>query len=315
MSKKILCIGCVTTDIIVTPADSIPTPGTLRAVDNVTTHVGGCASNAAIDLAKLGIPVGLSCKVGKDSFGEFVIKTVSDSGADISGIIADEKVSTTVSIVCVSSSGERSFLYNPGSTSAFNKSDITEKQIDEYDIIFVAGAMLLTSFDGIPCAETMKAAKTKGKFTVMDTAWDFEDKWLPKVAGTLPYLDLFMPSYEEAVKLSGETKVENIAEFFISMGAKNIIIKLGKDGAYIREENGKRYILPTYSKIKPVDTTGAGDAFCAGFLCGLSQGWSFEESGKFANAVGTHCVMKIGASTGIKSMAEIKKFMNENELL
>jgi sugar/nucleoside kinase (ribokinase family) len=314
MSKKILCIGCVTADIIVTPADSIPTPGTLRAVDNVTTHVGGCASNAAIDLAKLGIPVGLSCKVGKDSFGEFVIKTVKDSGASVDGIVTDEKVSTTVSIVCVSSTGERSFLYNPGSTSAFNKNDISEKLLDEYDIIFVAGAMLLTSFDGKPCAEFMKEAKEKGKYTVMDTAWDFENKWLPKVVEVIPYLDLFMPSYEEAVKLSGETEVQKIAEFFISMGAKNVIIKLGKDGAYFREKDGKSYILPTYSKIKPVDTTGAGDAFCAGFLCGLSQGWSFEESGKFANAVGTHCIMKIGASAGIKSMTEIKKFMNENEL-
>ena len=70
--KKVLCIGSVTTDVIVNPADSVPPAGTLRAVDSVTTHVGGCASNAAIDLAKLGVPVALSCKVGSDSFGEFV---------------------------------------------------------------------------------------------------------------------------------------------------------------------------------------------------------------------------------------------------
>ena len=54
--KKVLCIGSVTTDVIVSPADSVPTPGTLRAVDSVTTHVGGCAANAAIDLGRLGVP-------------------------------------------------------------------------------------------------------------------------------------------------------------------------------------------------------------------------------------------------------------------
>ena len=70
--KKVLCIGSVITDVIVSPADSVPTPGTLRAVDSVSTHVGGCAANAAIDLGRLGVPAVLCCKVGADSFGDFV---------------------------------------------------------------------------------------------------------------------------------------------------------------------------------------------------------------------------------------------------
>ena len=111
--KKVLCIGSVTTDVIVTPADTIPTPGTLRAVESVSTHVGGCAANAANNLAKLGVPVILSCKVGRDSFGDFVYATAKAEGADVRGVVRDEKVSTTVSIVCVSSVGERSFMYNP----------------------------------------------------------------------------------------------------------------------------------------------------------------------------------------------------------
>ena len=119
--KKVLCIGSVTTDVIVNPADSVPPAGTSRAVDSVTTHVGGCASNAAIDLAKLGVPVALSCKVGSDSFGEFVRGTAAAAGVDVRGVVSDPGVSTTVSIVCVGSSGERSFLYCPGSTSAFQQ--------------------------------------------------------------------------------------------------------------------------------------------------------------------------------------------------
>ena len=100
--KKILCIGSVTTDVIVTPADTIPTPGTLRYVDSVSTHVGGCASNAAIDLAKLGVPVALSCKVGDDNFGSFVRSEAAAAGVDVSGVVADPSVSTTVSIVFIS---------------------------------------------------------------------------------------------------------------------------------------------------------------------------------------------------------------------
>lgn len=307
--KKVICIGSVTTDVIVSPADSIPTPGTLRAVDSVSMHVGGCASNAAVDLAKMGVPVTLSCKVGKDSFGSFVKDTCSAAGVNVDGVVVDDTVSTTVSIACISSAGERSFMYNPGSTSAFVKEDISEKLIDDNDIIFVAGAMLLTKFDGKPCAELMKEAQAKGKYTIMDTAWDFEDIWLPKIREVLPYLDLFMPSVEEAAKLTGESDPQKIADRLFEMGAKNVIVKVGKDGALICPAGQERVILPTYRAIKPVDTTGAGDSFCAGFIAGLAQGWDYYRSGAFANAVGTHCIMAIGASTGIKTIPEILEFM------
>ncbi|HEX3040323.1 MAG TPA: carbohydrate kinase family protein, partial [Caproiciproducens sp.] len=91
--------------------------------------------------------------------------------------------------------------------------------------------------------------------------------------------------------------------------------KIGKDGAYVCEQNGSRYILPTYNFVKPVDTTGAGDSFCAGFLCGLAQSWDYRQSGRFANAVGTHCIMEISASSGIKSIDETLKFMEAHPLL
>lgn len=312
--KKILCVGNVTTDIIVNPADDFPQLGTLKSVDSISTHVGGCATNAAIDMAVLGTPVTISCKVGKDSFGEFVKNTVSSYGVDTSGMVIGD-VGTTVSIVCVSSKhkGERSFLYSPGSSADFKIEDIDMSLVDINDIIFVAGAMLMTSFDGKPCAEFMKKCRESGKYTVLDTAWDFQDIWMPKIEPSLPYLDLFMPSYEEAAKLTGLSDPNEIADKFFSYGVKNVVIKLGKDGALLCPESGERTVLPTYTHIKAVDTTGAGDSFCAGFLTGISMGLDFIECGKLANAVGTHCVMKIGASAGIKPLAEIEKFMAENE--
>ena len=148
----------------------------------------------------------------------------------------------------------------------------------------------------------------------MDTAWDFDDIWLPKIEAALPFVDLFMPSYDEAVKLSGQTEPEKIAEFFLDKGVKNVIIKLGADGAYIKSEDVDGKVFPTYRSIKPIDTTGAGDSFCAGFLAGLSQGWNFEESAKLANAVGTHCIMAVGASNGIVPLEEILKFMKNTPL-
>lgn len=312
--KSVLCIGSVTTDVIVSPADSIPAPGTLRAVDSISTHVGGCAANAAIDLAKLGVPVLLSCRVGTDSFGDFVKKTAADHGVDTRGIVQAAGAGTTVSVVCVSSSGERSFLYQPGSSAAFVKEDVPEALLQEADIVFVAGAMLLTQFDGAPCAALLHRARELGKTTVMDTAWDFDDVWLPKIREALPEPDLFMPSLEEAQKLTGESDPHRIADRLLDMGPRSVIVKLGKDGALICPAGEERMLLPTYRSIKPIDTTGAGDSFCAGFLAGLAHGWDYRRSGAFANAVGTHCIMAMGASTGIQSIPDILSFMDTHTL-
>ena len=261
------------------------------------------------------MPVTLSCKVGKDSFGDFVIKTAKENGVNTDGIVADETVATTVSIVCINSSGERSFLYYPGSAAAFRMEDVTDELIDSVDIVFVAGAKLLTAFDGHPCAELMKKARAKGKMTIMDTAWDFENKWLPKIEAVIPHLDLFMPSYEEAVKLSGETDVPKNSGIFLEYGAKSVIIKVGKKTAHLSMVSMGQSILcrPIFNTNRLIPPERA-ILFCAGFIAGLAQGWDYRESGRFANAVGTHCILEIGASTGIVPIPQILKFMEENPL-
>ena len=109
--------------------------------------------------------------------------------------------------------------------------------------------------------------------------------------------------------LSGKEDPNEIADIFLSMGVKTVVIKMGKDGCFIKDEKGEKYLIPTYDKVKAVDTTGAGDSFVAGFLTGHVNGWSLIQCGKFANAVGTHCVMAAGASTGIKSFEQITEFI------
>lgn len=310
--KTILCIGSITTDVIVKTVDNLPPPGVLQAVDGIKTRVGGCAANASIVLSRLGAPSVLVAKLGCDSYGDFVEKTAQENGVDCSGLCHDSSVGTTVSVVCISSEGERSFLYYPGSTAAFRKEDLPKELLQKSDIVFISGAMLMPSFDGAPSAEVLKTAKELGKYTVMDTAWDFDDIWLPKVKDAIPYLDLFMPSIDEATKLTGETDPEKIADRLFNLGAKNVIIKLGKQGALICPQGGERKIIPTYSGIKPVDTTGAGDSFCAGFLYGLANGWDYYESARFANAVATHCIMAVGAYDGIKDIHQITEFIKHN---
>lgn len=311
--KKILCIGSVTTDIILRTVDRLPAPGELQAVENTSVHIGGCAANAARDLRKLGCQAQLCCKVGTDMFGEYVLQKTREEGMDPAGIIFSPNTQTTVSVVTVNSDGERSFLYNPGSTAAFEAADIPTGLVDWADIVFVAGALLTPAFDGVPCARFLEKCRQAGKVTVMDTAWDYEDRWRDKIQAAWPFLDWFMPSLEEAKKLSGLEKAEEIAAYFQSAGVRNVMIKLGAKGVYVLLQNGESRMVPAFKNIAAVDTTGAGDAFCAGFLAGLSMEWTPFDSAELGNAVGGHCIMQVGASSGIPPLPEILRFINHRK--
>ncbi len=308
----IACIGILVADVIAKPVDSIPKAGLLERISSIKIFSGGCAMNAGIDMAKIGLKVAVLGKVGKDSFGDFLEGELVKNNIDVRGISKDDKEQTSASVVLSASSGERSFLHTVGANASFCEADVNYDVIKESNIVFVGGTMLMDKFDGEECAEVLKKCRQMGKTTVLDTAWDATGRWMKVLAPCMPYIDYFIPSIDEAIELSGKKTPEEIADVFFDMGVKKVVIKLGSKGCYGREEkNGEGIYVPCY-KVSAADTTGAGDSFCAGFLTGLSKGLSFEDSMRFANATGAHCVMAMGASTGIKSYEEIYKFMEEN---
>ena len=316
--KKILALGSVTVDLLVHTVDSLPQAGILKGVDGVKMFPGGCAVNAALDLAKLGGDVKISCLVGEDGFGKMLIDHFQKEGLACDGVVFDPQVSTTVSVVLINSNGERSFLYSQGSAAKFTSEHINRKLVDEADIIFVAGQMLLPSFEGDELASFLCEMKEKGKMTVMDTAWDKDGKWLSRIKESLKYTDLFMPSREEAEMLSGKKDPFEIGDFFFDLGCKSVIIKLGKNGALVCKSRQEKFIQPCFEGGNVVDTTGAGDSFCAGFLFGISRGWDYKRSAEFASCVASCCIEERGASAGIKGYKETLErlgYKNEKEFI
>ena len=142
----------------------------------------------------------------------------------------------------------------------------------------------------------------------MDVTWDNEGVWLPKIVTALPFLDYFLPSINETKQLIDESDPTVAAETFLSMGVKNVVIKLGEEGCYIANQTEKEHIKG-YSIPRAVDTTGAGDAFVAGFLTGLSKKWPFKDCAKLGNAVGALAVQKVGATAGVTCFEDAVEIM------
>lgn len=310
----VACVGILVADAIARTVDNLPDKGKLDLVDKIELFTGGCAANSAIDMAKMGLNAAIIGKIGNDGFGKFIWNSLKDEKVDVKGLAIGEGSSTSASLVTVDSNGERSFMHCVGANGEFSINDIDFDIIENSKIVFVAGTMLMPTFDGMQCAQFLKKAKEAGRYTVLDTAWDSKGRWMNVLKPCMEYIDLFIPSIEEAEKLSGRTEPEEIADVFLSMGVKTAVIKLGKKGCFIKDSKGEKHLIPTYTKFKAVDTTGAGDSFVAGFLTGLTKGYNLYDCGVLGNAVGTHCVMAAGASTGIKSFEEITEFIKNNKL-
>jgi len=308
----VCCLGILVVDITATPIDNLPNAGGLALLDDMFQGLGGCAANTAMALGKIGYNTAVIGKVGKDSFGTYTLNTLSESRVDISGIACSDDAPTSSAIVALNSHGERSFLHCRGSNGTICADDIDFSVIEKSKILHIAGSLLMPRLDGEPLMKILKRAKESGIYTALDTAWDASGRWMELIEPCLPYLDLFIPSIDEARMLSGKENVSDIADIFLEKGASLCVIKMGGDGCYIKDSEGNECTVPVFKGISVKDTTGAGDAFVAGFLAGLLNEWEIYKCGQFANAVGAMCVSDIGTTAGIRSMKETLQFIEEH---
>jgi sugar/nucleoside kinase (ribokinase family) len=280
-------------------------------------EIRGWAANTGIGLQKLGVPTTVEGKVGRDGFGDFVRDTLESHELDARGVVRDEKVSTSATMVMVSADGERSFVHYTGANAAYTADDVNWDLIAEAELLHIAGHFLMPMFDGAPCASVLKRAKEMGIKTSLDTAWDATGRWMETLRPTLPYIDYFVPSYSEARRCvadlgPGRDSPEAVARAFQDEGVGVVALKMGEAGSYIRAGEDE-WKIPAY-RVQAVDATGAGDAFAAGFLAGVMHGFDFEQTGKLANATGACCVTEMGTVAGVRSLDETLAFIEAQEL-
>ena len=270
--------------------------------DELEMHSGGGANNTAITLAKLGINVGAMGRIGTDTFGDFVLQILDDNRVDTRAMMRDTDTNTPATFVSVASDGERSFLHYMGTNRILSEDDVNFDLIRSCKILHVAGSLIMPRLDGEPTARVLREAKESGVLTSLDTVWDTTGNWLDALEPCLPYVDTFLPSIEEAEQLTGLHSPPEIANFLMDYGIQTVGLKMGKRGSYVRTGTEEVH-FPSY-EVDVVDTTGAGDAYVAGFLAGTVMGWDLKRTCQLASAAGASCVTAIGTTAGIKNLEE-----------
>ncbi len=309
---EVTCLGILVADVVAKPVDVFPDRGRLVLVEQMQLHTGGCASNTAIGLARIGVSAEVIGKVGRDGFGDFFLAVMEREGVDAAHIMRDDAANTSSTMVLVHGDGERSFIHYIGANAALRLEHIDLAALAGSKLLHVAGALLLPGLDGAPMARLLQQAKRRRLITSLDTAWDSTGRWMTLVQPSLPYLDYFLPSIEEARMLTGAQRPADVAAALLEHGVGVVALKMSQDGCYVASRTGN-VRLPAFD-VTAVDATGAGDAFAAGFLAGVVKGWDLEQTARFANAVGALCVLAIGTTAGIKGMGETLQFMESTPL-
>jgi sugar/nucleoside kinase (ribokinase family) len=309
MKLDVVSLGILVADVIAVPVERYPERGRLVLTERMTLNVGGCATNSAIGMARLGLKVAVIGKVGKDALGDFILSALEAEGVKTDGISRDEDAGTSSTMVMVHPDGERSFIHNIGANAKIREEELDLEFIGGAGLLHIGGALLMPGFDGAPLARTLARSKQMGMTTVLDTAWDGTGQWMNLLQEALPKVDYLLPSIEEAAMLTGESEPEKIAGRLLAEGVKVVALKRGGKGCYVGSQ-GEGFFVPPY-RVEMVDSTGAGDAFVAGFVTGVVKGLGLRKCAEMGNAVGALCVTGLGTTGGLPRLDELEKFMRQ----
>ncbi|HXN99307.1 MAG TPA: ribokinase [Candidatus Acidoferrales bacterium] len=306
MRKPIVVVGSINLDLVAT-AERVPLPGETLTGRAFTTFHGGKGANQAVAVGRLGYPVGMVGKVGDDTFGTQLKSALRKAGVDARAV-GTVRGSSGVALINIGDDGQNNIVVVPGANGKLLPKDITQSSA----LLRKAG-MLLTQLE-IPLItmETLAVFAHKNKIPLMlDPAPARE---LP--TGLLQCVTWITPNESETRTLCGldanepvtPATAERCANLLLERGPKNVVIKMGSQGAFLATSTGTREMIPPFA-VKAVDSTAAGDAFNAGFAVSLLSGSAPVQAARFASAVAAISVTRRGAQPSMPSLREVNRFL------
>jgi len=306
MQKPIVVVGSINLDLVV-GADHIPQVGETIIGNSYNTSYGGKGANQAVAVAKLGYPLALVGNVGNDAFGTQLRNGLEGAGVDTTYINTVEGASG-VALITTGRRGENNIVVVPGANGSF-----TPKQLEKAATILEYAGFLLTQLE-IPLETVEYLAQFAERHNIplmLDPApaRELSGNLLRKVSWITPN----ETETEELLRTKFENSDQSYhaaAESLLDRGVKNVLLKLGSRGCLIAQAGLAKERVPAFS-VNAVDTTGAGDAFSAGFAVALMRGSTVARSAVFASAVAAISVTRHGAQPSMPTWAEVKAFLDE----
>ena len=359
--RKVIAAGHICLDITpVFPAgkqyDSLSAllvPGKLIQTEAADVHTGGSVANTGLALKLLGCDVALMGKVGDDAFGTMIRNILAQYGAG--GLLVDPESSTSYSVVLAVPGQDRVFLHSPGANDTFTGTDIPEEALEDAALFHFGYPPLMRRTwenDGAELIALFRRIKDKGIATSLDLAAvdpstpAGQADWEQILSGVLPYVDFFVPSFEELCWMLDRERYERLAaggkdmtdgldlerealplaEKALALGCRAAMIKCGTSGMLLRtagrtemektgpwlgldpeEWNSRTVLQPCFKADTVRSGAGAGDTSIAAFLAAVLSGRKPAECVALACAEGACCVTTYDTISGLKPLDELEE--------
>lgn len=276
---------------------------------------GGSPANIAMNIKKLGANSAISSCVGNDGLGDFLISHLENNGIDTNYI---EKTDHSTSMVIVTKSKETPVpIFYRGADYNIEYSSKLEFALTESKIIHFSCWPISQKKSRDTIEKLIEKAKKEGILVGFDPnyhemIWEKEHDGIEYIKDIISKVDIIKPSEVDAERIFGADTPENQVKKFIDLGAKLVIMTLGKDGAIVCNNKETTYFETMATEV--VDTTGAGDAFWSGFYTGLIKGHTIKNSLNLGFAVSAFKLKYVGAMTPLPSIEEIENiYINKGE--
>ncbi|NIA03298.1 MAG: sugar kinase [Nitrospirae bacterium] len=290
---KVIGFGALNLDRIFY-VDRIVKPDEEGFISSVENHPGGSAANTIVGLSRLGVPTGYIGKVADDEAGNILLENLDNENIDIN-MVRTASGRSGACLIMVDGKGNRGILVDPGVNDTISMADIDPELADSAKLIHI------TSFacrDAETSFETQKelAASTSAEIS-LDPGTLYAERGTEALIDFIQKARVVLPSDHELTLMTGCGDIWDGADMLIDTGAKWVVVKRGDKGCYVTDGTNGIELPPR--KVDVVDTTGAGDAFNAGFIYSMLQGKDIETCGRIGNITASISITKRGAREGL----------------
>lgn len=291
--------------------------GELSEVNNFALSIAGAEYNVAVGLARLGHQPAYCTRLGFDPLGERILRGLRENGISTDLISQVEGEQTGLMLKGFTQQGDPDIAYYRKGSAA---SKISPHDIDKLDLfgcerLHVTGIFPAVSESALTSVKRLiaraKALEMPISFdpNLRPQLWKSEKEMTAVLNSLAEDAETVLPGINEGKLLTGESTPEGIAAFYHGRGVKNVIVKLGKDGAYFSEKDRSSGISPSFPVRKIVDTVGAGDGFAAGVISALAEGESLEEAAFRGNVMGAIQISNQSDNEGLPTREQLGKII------
>ncbi|HZZ96667.1 MAG TPA: carbohydrate kinase family protein [Jatrophihabitantaceae bacterium] len=265
----LLVLAELNPDVVVACDDEVRFGQVEQLVDRATITLGSSGAITASAAAAQGLRVALCGVVGDDAVATMTVDLLAAQGVDVSGVVRRSGSATGMTIVLTRTGGDRALLTFPGTMSELRTADLDLEVVASARHVHVSSLFLQRALQP-DLGALFSSARAGGATTSIDPGWDPREQWT-EVLALLPDVDVFLPNAAECAQIAAATGRAggDPARVLHELGP-SVAVKLGAEGARLVSAEGAWRV--SIDPVEPVDTTGAGDNFDAGFLAGLLDG-------------------------------------------